>query len=402
MTTVSTPEHAPPAPPFYVAPLKRGLRSLGAGLVFGIALTVIRHQDLGITLIYTCLITLICWFCIDFGRTGVARLVHKHSAAAPSAAERDWPGWPWMVVVIIVGSGVGFSVGTAAGDWITGSRSSNLYNQGSLPDALSLLLFALIPAIALTYFFYSRSVIAHQETNVQAARGQAAESRLKLLESQLEPHMLFNTLANLRVLITVDPKRAEAMLDQLIAYLRATLSASRTAHHALRAEFARLADYLALIQVRMADRLELRFELPEDLESVEIPALLLQPLVENGIKHGLEPAVRGGRLTIGAARDGDQLVLWVRDTGVGLRDAPLGVETGTGLSAAAGVPAATPSAEASGGGFGLQQVRERLATQYGAQASLRLEPVPDADGGTLATIRLPLMGIAPATDAKKS
>jgi hypothetical protein len=387
MATVSTPERAPPAPPFYLAPLKRGLRSLGFGVLFGIALAVIHRQDLGITLIYTCLISLIIWFCIDFGRTGVARLVHRNSTAALSDGQRDWPGWPWMVVVIVVSSGVGFSVGTAAGDWITGFRSSNLYNQGSLRDALSLLLFALVPAIALTYFFYSRSVIAHQETNVQAARGQAAESRLKLLESQLEPHMLFNTLANLRVLITLDPARAEAMLDQLIAYLRATLSASRAARHPLRAEFARLADYLALVQVRMADRLELRFELPQDLGSVEVPALLLQPLVENGIKHGLEPAVRGGCLTIGAARDGDELVLRVRDTGVGLGD---------------GMDRGPRSPGASGGGFGLQQVRERLATLYGAQASLRLEAATDADGGTLATIRLPLTGFLPLMAPEQS
>jgi LytS/YehU family sensor histidine kinase len=141
----------------------------------------------------------------------------------------------------------------------------------------------------------------------------------------------------------------------------------------------------------MADRLELRFELPQDLGSVEVPALLLQPLVENGIKHGLEPAVRGGCLTIGAARDGDELVLRVRDTGVGL-----GVGLGDGMDRGPRSPGA------SGGGFGLQQVRERLATLYGAQASLRLEAATDADGGTLATIRLPLTGFLPLMAPEQS
>ena len=190
---------------------------------------------------------------------------------------------------------------------------------------------------------------------------------MKLLESQLEPHMLFNTLANLRVLIALDPPRAQAMLDQLIAFLRATLSASRVGRHALGAEFSRLADYLALMQVRMGARLQTRLDLPDALATAPVPPLLLQPLVENAIRHGLEPAVAGGRIEIGALRDGGMLVLRVRDTGVGL---------------------AAPAGE--GTRFGLQQVRERLATLYGERASLTLEAAGDAEGGTLATVRLPL------------
>ncbi|MBL0299124.1 MAG: histidine kinase [Betaproteobacteria bacterium] len=115
--------------------------------------------------------------------------------------------------------------------------------------------------------------------------------------------MLFNTLANLRMLISLDPARAQAMLDHLIAYLRATLNASRSATHSLATEFERIADYLALMGVRMGPRLQVRMDLPQDLRGLAVPALLLQPLVENSIKHGLEPHPRRRSLDITARRD---------------------------------------------------------------------------------------------------
>jgi LytS/YehU family sensor histidine kinase len=202
----------------------------------------------------------------------------------------------------------------------------------------------------------------------EAAERSAAEAQLKLLQSQLEPHMLFNTLANLRVLIGTDPARAQAMLDRLIAFLRATLTASRSGSHALADEFERVGDYLALMAVRMGPRLRVQVDLPESLRQLPVPPLLLQPLVENCIRHALEPKVQGGRIDLSAARDGDVLLLRVRDTGIGLANV----------------------APSNGTKFGLRQVRERLATLYGARASLTLEEAPGDEGGTLATVRLPL------------
>jgi hypothetical protein len=349
--------------------LWRAVRTVAFALLFAVALAVTRQQNLWYNLVYSISIGLICWACIDFGRLAVARWRRRSS---PDVYE-TWPGWPWMLVIILLGSTIGYSTGTALADRILGLRSSNLFATGSLRESLTLLLFALLPAIAVTYFFYARGAVADREALAQAAQRQAAESRLKLLESQLEPHMLFNTLANLRVLIMLDPLRAQTMLDQLIAFLRATLGASRVAQQSLRAEFDRLADYLALIQVRMADRLTVRFDLPDALAESQVPPLLLQPLVENSIKHGLEGAVGGGAIEIGAGRDGDFLLLRVRDTGLGLADA----------AGAAGSDDGTA--------FGLKQVRERLATLYGDQAWLTLAPASDAAGGTLAVIRLPLV-----------
>ena len=117
--------------------------------------------------------------------------------------------------------------------------------------------------------------------------------------------MLFNTLANLRALIGVDPPAAQHMLDRLNAYLRATLNASRATQHPLSAEFARLADYLELMALRMGPRLQVTLDLPDALADVPVPPLLLQPLVENAIQHGLEPRVQGGALTVRAWRQGE-------------------------------------------------------------------------------------------------
>jgi LytS/YehU family sensor histidine kinase len=195
------------------------------------------------------------------------------------------------------------------------------------------------------------------------ARRHATESRLKLLETQLEPHMLFNTLANLRVLIGTDTVRAQTMLDHMIAYLRATLGASRATMHPLQAEFDRLRDYLELMAIRMGPRLAYSLSLPDALAGQSVPTLLLQPLVENSIKHGLEPKVQGGRIDVSARLEGAMLVLEVVDSGIG------------------------PAGTASSSGFGLAQVRERLVAAYEQRASVKFSGTPE--GGAHCTIRLP-------------
>jgi sensor histidine kinase YesM len=347
----------------------RGLLSAGFGLGIGAPLALLREQNLWDTLFYSLSIALICWFCIDTGRLAAARWQHRSSNCTGTKPGNGWPGWPLMAAIVVIGSAIGVTAGTALGDRLTGNRSASLFGASSWRELLTQLLFGLIPAIAFTYFYYSRGQLADREALAQTAQRLAAENQLKLLESQLEPHMLFNTLANLRVLIGLDPPRAQAMLDHLIAFLRATLSGSQIRQQSLRAEFARLADYLALVQVRMADRLTAHFELPDVLADITVPPLLLQPLVENSIKHGLETAVHGGRIDVSAGREGGELVLRVRDTGFGI-----GAHVEPGDTAK----------------FGLRQVRERLATLYGKDASLTLSSATDAEGGTLAVIRLPL------------
>jgi hypothetical protein len=363
-TMVSSADHYETSPDVSRGPpLARALRSVGFGIVIGLSLALLRGQNVWNPLIYSVCIALSCWFCIDGGRWLVARRLKSSSID-----RRGWPGWYWMIAIVAVGSSLGFIGGTELGDLLTGYHTPLVQLLRDPREGVSTLLLVVVPAVAITYFFYSRGLIADREAAAQSAQRQAAESRLRLLEAQLEPHMFFNTLANLHVLIGLDPPRAQAMLDQLISFLRATLSSSQAVVHPLRCEFARTRDYLALMQVRMEDRLRVRFDLPHELTDIPVPPLLLQPLVENSIKHGLEPSVTGGRIEVTAAREGASLFLTVRDTGVGL---------GT-------------NAVSNGTSFGLRQVRERLATHYGGAASLSLNPAGDVEGGTLAVIRLPI------------
>ncbi len=276
--------------------------------------------------------------------------------------------WRRLVFIVPVSAVVGLLLGSALADWITQSDSM-AYWTAQPRKAMGFLTISLVAGAMLTYFFVSRGQLALERQHSEAARRLAAESRLKLLQTQLEPHMLFNTLANLRALIALDPDRAQAMLDHLIAYLRATLNASQATTHTLQTEFDRLRDYLELMAVRMDTRLQFTLDLPTDLAGAQIPTLLLQPLVENSIKHGLEPRVGGGSVSVRAARANGMLVLEVYDTGVGLGGAD-GQE------------------ESAHGGFGLAQVRERLYSAYGQQARIDIREVPT--GGTCVTITLPL------------
>ena len=348
---------------------RRGLVTLVIGVAIALCLSLMPGQRLAASLAFSVCIALACWFFIDGGRLLAARWVHR--AAPDDGGRRDWPGWPAMALVLPLGTVAGYALGHAVARALLGEPTQSLAEQD--PRALAaILLLSMIPGLVATRFYFVRAHLEASRTRAAQAERLAAEQRLALLASQLEPHMLFNTLANLRVLIGIDPARAQAMLDRLVAFLRATLQASRTGAHSLAAEFERLADYLALMQLRMGARLQARLDLPDELRRVEVPPLLLQPLVENCIKHGLEPKVGGGSVEVVARRAGDRLVLEVRDSGVGL-----GLGLGRGGGGAAGATR-----------FGLQQVRERLAAQYAGRAGLEL--VDAEGGGTLARITLPL------------
>ena len=315
-------------------------------------------------LAYSLPIGTLSWLFIDLGRIALTR-----GSAVPWP--HGWRGW----LLMLAGTTFGFVVGTAIGNLYSGG-TFDVLALAQQHDFASTLVITVAASAAICFLFYSRGKARFLEATIAQAQRDAAEARLKLLEAQLEPHMLFNTLANLRVLVATDPPRAQAMLDHLIAYLRATLGASRGTLHPLADEFARVADYLALMAVRMGPRLAFTLDLPESLAQASVPPLLLQPLVENAIRHGLEPQVEGGRIDVQARLLEDaRIQLTVRDTGAGLTGAGL---TGAGLNG--GAPG--------GSGFGLQQVRERLATLYGAAGTLEL--IAGSAGGTSATVTFPL------------
>lgn len=203
----------------------------------------------------------------------------------------------------------------------------------------------------------------------QQLQGEALEARLRLLQGQIEPHLLFNTLANVQSLMDYDPPRAKHMLETFSGYLRAGLAQLRATDSTLGAELDMARSYLALMQIRMEERLCIRIEASDAARAARMPALMLQPLVENAIHHGLEPKVDGGTVVIGAVVRGARLEVRVEDDGMGLD---------------------TPSRRLRpGAGMALSNLRARLQSRFGTDASLALRA--GRQGGTEAVLDLPYM-----------
>mgnify|MGYP001297415570 CR=1 FL=1 len=209
------------------------------------------------------------------------------------------------------------------------------------------------------------------------AEKRAAEAQLRLLQAQMEPHFLFNTLAHVQALVASDPPRAGDVLAAFTDYLRATLGTLRRDDTTLGAELALAEAYLRLLQGRMEDRLRFSIRADARARDAVLPPLMLQPLVENAVQHGLEPTLDGGEVRIEARVDGDALQVTVSDDGRGL-DAP----AGRGARA--------------GNGVALANLRERLRARHGDAAALTLERLQP---GTRATLRLPYVGAAPGAAA---
>ena len=340
-----------------------------AALCLGIAivLTVI-DGGFWLKLLYSVCIGTACTMIVHLTRVADAWLGDRLRQARGLPSQDDPNGWRGALVGSLLAMLLGPMVGLAMVGFITGEPSKSMRNLGLDGNRITLV-FSVAGTVLAVVVISTMERLSAARAQAEAAQRLAAENQLRLLQSQLEPHMIFNTLANLRVLIGLEPARAQVMLDHLIHFLRATLSASRSAVHPLATEFERIADYLALMGVRMGARLQVKLDLPDDLRAVPVPPLLLQPLVENAIKHGLEPHVQGGLITVAAQREGVRLVLSVRDTGEGL---------------------GSQAADAAGTQFGLAQVRQRLSTLYGEQANLTLQAANDDDGGTLAVVRLPM------------
>ena len=201
---------------------------------------------------------------------------------------------------------------------------------------------------------------------------QAIEAELKLLQAQVEPHFLFNTLASVQYLTETDPKQANVLLGHLIGYLRAALPQLRARSSTLAREMALAEAYLNILRMRIGPRLTFAIDVPDDLRDHPIPPNLLISLVENAIKHGVEPSADGGSVRIAAAHAGDSVVVTVTDTGRGL----------------------APGAGIDGQGVGLTNIRELLAALYGARGRFTLEPA--APRGMRATLSLPFEATAAA------
>jgi len=334
--------------------LRRGLIVLFVALLIA-ATSWFNKPDfrsLGEALVYSYAISILVWLFSDPLRIAARSWLHTQGP-------HYWELTPRTIVWLLGSATLGYSMGTWLGDRFAGVSTFAMLNE-SPQRFWGFMLSSLAISVGFIVFFYLRE-------RTQALQRQATEAQLRLLETQLEPHMLFNTLATLRALITTDAPRAVGMLDRLNDYLRATLRASRSVGaqqaHTLQDEFDRLRDYLELMAIRMGPRLRFSLELPESLAAHDLPPLLLQPLVENAIRHGLEPNVAGGDIRVAAQVSGGDLLLTVSDSGAGCDGSPQA-------------------------GFGLGQVRERLATAFGGAD--RLDWLSEAGHGTRIVMRLPL------------
>ncbi len=235
-------------------------------------------------------------------------------------------------------------------DWFTADGGTNLENAEAITRALSRRIGEVRRGEEVT-------------TRETATEKELAVAKLRLLHAQVEPHFLYNTLGSAKYLVRSDPARAEQIIDNLILYLRHSLPRVEDSLSTLGAEVERARAYLDIMRIRMGERLATSVRIPEPLLSIPFPAMMLQTLVENSIKHGLEPKPGGGTIWIMAIDKGESVAVTVADDGIGL------------------------SGQTGGSGVGLRNVRERLRLAYGNAASLDL--AANFPTGAAATLVLP-------------
>jgi sensor histidine kinase YesM len=250
-------------------------------------------------------------------------------------------------------------------------------HEVSMGEFLPSLAFLWIVASLVIKITYRKQIQAEAQAaqavetaEAESLKRQVVEARMAAMQAQVEPHFLFNTLASIDHLIEVDPKRASQMQKNLIALLRASMPTMRetgsegSRPRDLGRELAVIRPYLEILKVRMEERLATEIDVPDGLLSAEFPAMMVQTLVENAIKHGLEPKPEGGKLSLKAEVVHGKLTVTVADTGLGF-----------GRAATAGT------------GVGLANIRERLQLLYGPKANLTITENPG--GGTRVVLAVP-------------
>lgn len=277
-------------------------------------------------------------------------------------------------------------VSTCAAGVVTGVMLAGLNDTGSMGMAFERLLrvggiallvavvFYMVPLAIVTSWrnrqYEALTLQLQQDAERDRLARELSESQLRLLRAQIEPHFLFNTLGAVQQLAeqgAPGAARAAALTADLIAFLRASLAEMRSEQVALQSEFDMVAAYLRVMQARMGSRLRYALDLPAEFAQLTIPSMILLTLAENAIKHGIEPSLRGGEITMSAQQVDGMLRLRVQDTGMGL---PQGA-----------------TADAPEGGLGLENVRGRLRLSD-PSASLTLRD--GEEGGVIADIVLPI------------
>jgi len=263
---------------------------------------------------------------------------------------------------VIVGAVIGMTIGgVAVQSFFPGAMPA--LPQEKYAFNRSNLVLALLFGTVITFIFFSLQKISDEKIKRLEAEKNTVITEIKLLQSQMEPHFLFNTLSNILGLIDPDPGKAKKMLESFTLFLRTSLVTARSETVALSQEMDVVKNYLDIFTVRMGDRLKYRIDIPADLQGLRIPPLLIQPLVENAVKHGLEPSISGGELVISGSKEGDRVRIVVADSGLGINE----------LSP--------------GSGIGVENIKKRLELVYGGRATLVFEE--NKPKGLKAVIEIP-------------
>ena len=303
-------------------------------------------------------INLVVALCIGFTIRGLFALGRRWLGTEGVRQLKGWRRWVFFLGIPNLGVAIGWSLGSELAGYEAISWRI-LQNPNTLVASV-LVAMVISSAFSLVFGTVARRLQAEKR---------AAEAQLRLLQGQIEPHFLFNTLANVSSLMDDDVPRAKLMLETFTDYLRASLGSLRRLDASLDAELELVTHYLELMKTRMEERLQYTVVCDPSLRDVVMPPFLLQPLVENALHHGLEPKVEGGSIRVNARQEGAELVLEVVDDGMG----------------------ADATRRRPGAGMALANVRERLQVQYGNAATLTLS---SAEPGMRATIRMPYLARA--------
>jgi two-component system LytT family sensor kinase len=278
------------------------------------------------------------------------------------------PGNRARGAAVYVVTGIGFFVTSGVLEWTlglaTGMATAGQFWSTLLFECLATRVLAYLAIVTLGRTAYYFALGRTRQLHASELESRLARTHLQVLKMQLQPHFLFNTLNTVAELVHTEPDAADLMITRLGRLLRLSLDNAGHQVVPLRQEIDFLRVYLDIEQVRFQDRLQIVWDLASDTLEAAVPTLLWQPVLENAIRHGVTPLAGRGRIVIASRREGDDLVLEIRDNGTGL-----------------------PAGAAPREGVGLRNIRERVHQLYGSRAVFSLAPAPG--GGTVATLRLP-------------
>jgi signal transduction histidine kinase len=280
------------------------------------------------------------------------------------------PGRRAQGILLYAFTGASFFCASGVLEWVlglaTGTRTREQFWATLVTESLETRLLAFLAIVALSWSTRYFALYRTRHLHASDLETRLAKTHLQVLKMQLQPHFLFNTLNAIAELVHTDPEAADQMITRLGRLLRLSLDQASHQVVPLRQEADFLRVYIEIEQVRFLDRLQVVWDLAPDTLDAAVPTLLWQPVIENAIRHGVTPLAGRGRIVIASNREGEDLVLEIRDNGLGL-----------------------PPGGALREGVGLRNIRERVNQLYGDRGRFTLAPAPG--GGTLATLRLPFI-----------